>query len=338
MSNFAYAATRARARRARLLPPEAFRQLLNMELEEIARYIQDLEYRREIDRYGASLRGADLLEAALLDNRAAEVGEIIGFCTGELRQGIEAYAEIYRVRGIKVLLRGIFDGLGGEKLLRQVSPRTERDRELYTQMAATNSIEAAVELLEGTRYHDVVQNALEQRQSDSLQPIEDALDRAYYENLVSSLPAGGAAGRVYRGFVQTQIDVTNLKTVMRLRHRGLTGLGELLIEGGTLDESALATTSSVADILPIIEGTTFQEVLQPVLEDFEDGGLNRAVQALENHVATQSRRYAYLHPLSILPILDYLLRKEKEVRNLRTIVRGRELELSREKIEELLVV
>jgi V/A-type H+-transporting ATPase subunit C len=94
----------------------------------------------------------------------------------------------------------------------------------------------------------------------------------------------------------------------------------------------------VADILPIIEGTTFQEVLQPVLEDFEDGGLNRAVQALENHVATQSRRYAYLHPLSILPILDYLLRKEKEVRNLRTIVRGRELELSREKIEELLVV
>jgi len=126
--------------------------------------------------------------------------------------------------------------------------------------------------------------------------------------------------------------------VMRLRHRGLTGLGELLIEGGTLDETTLATTSSVADILPIIEGTTFQEVLQPVLEDFEDGGLNRAVQALENHVATQSRRYAYLHPLSILPILDYLLRKEKEVRNLRTIVRGRELELSREKIEELLVV
>ena len=32
MSNFAYAATRARARRARLLPPEAFRQLLNLAL------------------------------------------------------------------------------------------------------------------------------------------------------------------------------------------------------------------------------------------------------------------------------------------------------------------
>ena len=36
MSNYAYAATRARARRARLLPPEAFGQLLNMEMEEEA--------------------------------------------------------------------------------------------------------------------------------------------------------------------------------------------------------------------------------------------------------------------------------------------------------------
>ena len=288
---------------------------------------RDLAMTRQDVRYDLE---RDLCE---LDRRLAPSG------VPPVEQGQQgAVLGAHDVHGVQVVVQEPRHADGIERRHQSVDQVAERDRELYTQMAATNSIEAAVELLEGTRYHDVVQNALEQRQSDSLQPIEDALDRAYYENLVSSLPAGGAAGRVYRGFVQTQIDVTNLKTVMRLRHRGLTGLGELLIEGGTLDESALATTSSVADILPIIEGTTFQEVLQPVLEDFEDGGLNRAVQALENHVATQSRRYAYLHPLSILPILDYLLRKEKEVRNLRTIVRGRELELSREKIEELLVV
>ena len=51
MSNYAYVATRARSRRSRLLPAEAYNQLLNLEHAEIARYIQDLEYRREIDRY-----------------------------------------------------------------------------------------------------------------------------------------------------------------------------------------------------------------------------------------------------------------------------------------------
>ena len=42
MSNYAYVATRARSRRSRLLPAEAYNQLLNLEHAEIARYIQDL--------------------------------------------------------------------------------------------------------------------------------------------------------------------------------------------------------------------------------------------------------------------------------------------------------
>jgi len=32
----------------------------------------------------------------------------------------------------------------------------------------------------------------------------------------------------------------------------------------------LGATNSVADILPVIEGTAYQEFLQPILEDFED--------------------------------------------------------------------
>ncbi len=338
MSNYAYAATRVRARRSRLLGPESYAQLLNMEFSEIARYIQDLEYRREIDKYGATLRGADLLEAALLDNRSTEIGEVIGFCTGDLRMGVAAYAERYNVRAIKVLLRGIFDEVDSEELLKQVSPMSDSQLDLYTQIAASENIEGAVEQLEATKYYELLQEALENRKSDSLQPLEDALDKAYYQDLVSSLPSSGAADRIYRGFVQVQIDVANLKTVMRLRHRGLGGHGELLISGGTIDETLLTATNSVTDIIPILEGTAYQEVLQPVIENFEDNGLNKAIQALENHVSITSRRYSYLYPLSILPILDYLLRKEKEVRNLRTIVRGKDLELSNERIKEIIVV
>jgi len=338
MSNYAYAATRVRARRSRLLGPESYAQLLNMEFSEIARYIQDLEYRREIDKYGATLRGADLLEAALLDNRSTEIGEVIGFCTGDLRMGVAAYAERYNVRAIKVLLRGIFDKVNSEELLKQVSPMSNSQLELYTLIVASENIESAVEQLEDTKYYELLQEALENRKSDSLQPLEDALDKAYYQDLVSSLPSSGAADRIYRGFVQIQIDVANLKTVMRLRHRGLGGHGELLISGGTIDETLLIATNTVSDIIPILEGTVYQEVLQPIIENFENSGLNRAIQALENHVSSTSRRYSYLYPLSILPILDYLLRKEREVRNLRTIVRGKDLELSNERIKEIMVI
>ena len=203
MSNYAYAATRVRARRSRLLGPESYAQLLNMEFSEIARYIQDLEYRREIDKYGATLRGADLLEAALLDNRSTEIGQVIGFCTGDLRMGVAAYAERYNVRAIKVLLRGILDEIDSEELLKQVSPMSDSQLDLYTQIAASENIEGAVEQLEGTKYYELLQEALENRKSDSLQPLEDALDKAYYQDLVSSLPSSGAADRIYRCLLYT---------------------------------------------------------------------------------------------------------------------------------------
>ena len=101
MSNYSYVATRARSRRSRLLPAEAYTQLLNLELSEIARYIQDLEYRREIDRYGSKLSGADLIETALVDNLAGDVGDFLSFSTGRLREILMVYAERYRVENLK---------------------------------------------------------------------------------------------------------------------------------------------------------------------------------------------------------------------------------------------
>ena len=100
MSNYSYVATRARSRRSRLLPAEAYTQLLNLELSEIARYIQDLEYRREIDRYGSKLSGADLIETALVDNLAGDVGDFLSFSTGRLREILMVYAERYRVETV----------------------------------------------------------------------------------------------------------------------------------------------------------------------------------------------------------------------------------------------
>ena len=79
MSNQAYASTRAKARRAKLLPEEAYGQLMNMELAEIARYIQDLEYRKDIDRHGSTLRGADLIETALMENLSMSWGDPVSY-------------------------------------------------------------------------------------------------------------------------------------------------------------------------------------------------------------------------------------------------------------------
>ena len=337
MSNYAYVATRARSRRSRLLPAEAYNQLLNLEHAEIARYIQDLEYRREIDRYGSTLSGADLIETALVDNLARDVGDFLSFSKGKLRDILHVYAEKYRVDNLKNIIRGINQSMDRTNLERLVCPINDSDKDLYNKLYDSKSVEDVITSLEGTAYYNSLKKALESRNSDSLQPLEDALDLIYYRNLVSNQPSGGADVEVYRNFIHLKVDIANIKTLLRMRHRGISAHNELLINGGSLSIDLLSNTQSLDDLLTSLEGTKYFELLEPHLQK-DSVDLNSCVHSLDEYMANKTKRFSYLYPLSVLPVLDYLLKKEREVYNLRAIIRGKQAGLSNEIIEELVVV
>ena len=337
MSNYAYVATRARSRRSRLLPAEAYNQLLNLEHAEIARYIQDLEYRREIDRYGSTLSGADLIETALVDNLAKDVGDFLSFSKGTLRDILQVYAEKYRVDNLKNIIRGINQNMDKENLERLVCPINDSDKNLYNKLYDSKTVDDVVSYLEGTNYYNPLKKALEARNSDSLQPLEDALDLIYYKNLVSNQPSGGADVEVYRNFIHLKVDIANIKTLLRMRHRGIGAHNELLINGGTVSVDMLSSTQTLEDLLTSLEGTKYYDLLEPHLKR-DSVDLNSCVHSLDEYMANKTKRFSYLYPLSVLPVLDYLLKKEREVYNLRAIVRGKQAGLANELIEELVVV
>ena len=337
MSNYSYVATRARSRRSRLLPAEAYTQLLNLDLPEIARYIQDLEYRREIDRYGSKFTGADLIEMALVDNLAEDVGDFLGFSTGKLREILVTYAERYRVDNLKNIMRGVNQSMSPEDIERLVCPINETDKELYKRLYESKTVDDLIVLLEGTPYHQSLKKASENRQQDSLQPLEDALDLDYYQHLVENLPSGGADAEIYNNFIQLKVDIANIKTLLRLRHRNIQGHNELFISGGSIKTELLDSINTINDLVNALEGTKYHELVSPHFEG-EKADLNACVQDLEHYIVNRTKRFSYLYPLSVLPVLDYLLRKEREVYNLRAIVRGKQTGLSSEIIEELVMV
>jgi V/A-type H+-transporting ATPase subunit C len=51
-----------------------------------------------------------------------------------------------------------------------------------------------------------------------------------------------------------------------------------------------------------------------------------------------SEKLSNRYPLSVCPVLSYILAKEREVENIRAVARGREAGLSVEEIEEELVI
>src|SRR2546425_1232761 len=83
---------------------------------------------------------------------------------------------------------------------------------------------------------------------------------------------------------------------------------------------------------------SFYDDIAGDLERVEATGVGALLRKVENVHLIEATKYSHLHPLSILPILDYILRKDREVQNIRLIARGKESGLSTDVIRELLVV
>ena len=59
---------------------------------------------------------------------------------------------------------------------------------------------------------------------------------------------------------------------------------------------------------------------------------------LDKYLAKEAERFSHLYPLSVLPILDYVIRKKIEVDNIRIIARGKASGMDNEIIKKLLVI
>ena len=338
-SNFAYAATRARVRRSKLLKAEAYRHMMAMQVVEITRYIQELDYREDIDRYASLYKGLDLIEVALASNLRRNSSIILSFCKGQLEELVSHYLERYRIRDLKRVIRGLYAGQDAESIVRGMLSSSVSDRKFFTRLAQAINLTEMAELLAGTPYQSVLGGFLDD-ELGTLQPIEDALDCYYYRQLLETVRPTSRANRLLLEFIRKEIDVVNLKTITRLRHRGVTGFGELLVEGGSeLPIDGLAATTSLEDVASVVEGTHIgKAVADDLVKIEEEEGLHHLILTLDQYLAEGAGRFSRLYPLSVLPILDYLLQKEYEVANLRAIARGKELNIPNSEIEELLVV
>jgi len=309
-----------------------------MEVVEITRYIQELDYRDDVDKYASQFRGLDLIEVALASNLRRNSATIQSFCKGHLLELVSRYLERYFLGDLKRVIRGVYAGESTDRILRGMFTTNRESRELFGRLAGSSTLPELLEHLAGTPYHSVLAPTLTDELT-TLQPVEDALDCYYYSQLLDTVKPTSRANRLMLEFIRHEIDVVNLKTVTRLRHRGVSGFSELLIAGGSeLPVDRLAATTSVEDVIAAVEGTSIGKAVAGGLATVKEQGLHELILSLDNYLAQGASRFSRLYPLSVLPVLDYLLHKEYEVANLRALARGKELDLPARDIEQMLVV
>ena len=341
-SNPEYVTARVRSRRAALFSDDDYRKLVRMGPAEIARFMEESEYEREINALGARHSGVDLIEYALNRNLAKHFNDLLAWADGRLYDLIARYLRKFDAWNVKTVLRGIYSGADREDVETDLIRAGELDERLLDRLLDAGSIEEVIDLLDRTMFADPLREAFDDYEANGvLVPLENAVDRTFYEQLLEELVVGEAT-QTYREFLEAEIDFRNARNALRLARSGAdVDPAEYFIEGGRLFSAGElnALASNVDELVAAIRESTYGDDLDEALTEFEEAdSLISFERALDAALLEYSDKLGFVHPLSVAPVISYILAKEREVDNIRAIARGREAGLSEEEIEEELVI
>ncbi len=342
-ANYEYVVARVRHRRASLFSDDEYRKLLRMGTGEIARFMEETQYEDAVNALGSRFSGVDLIEHALNETLADDFQDLLRYSEGRLYEQVARYLRKFDAWNVKTVLRGRYSEATDAEIRTDLIEAGEFDADFLDRLVAAESIEAVVDLLDDTLFGTYLEGAYEAyEESGTLVPLENAIDRAYYENLVPDASARGEAAALYREFLEAEIDFRNARNALRLARSGAdVDPAEYFIEGGALFDrkeiSQLAADRSA--LVGHIRDSRYGDELSRALDELEEAdSLIGFEHALDRALLEYSDHLSYVYPLSVCPVLAYVLAKEREVDNIRAIARGREAGLSEDEIEEELVI
>ena len=346
IGNYSYAVARVKTRKAFLYPKETYQKLLQMDLPEISRFIEESRYKKEIDELATRYSGIDLLEYALNLNMAREMNEILGFSRGDMHVLIGDYLMRWDAWNIKSILRGKNYGAPEEDIKETLVPAGELSMAKLTDLIHKGNVPDVIKGLSGTKFYKPLNDLLDDyNKTHSLSKLENSLDKAYYANLLSINAPGSTADQLFINFVRREIDITNLRTLLRLKRQGMEHdkiMEYMVPRGAMLDGEVLrklAQATTFDEFLNMLKETPYWQDISEAVEKYRE---TKSLNAIEVGLTKSQIRYAdkisHAYPLSITPILGYVISKTTEINNLRTIARGKETHLSDEAIKAQMVI
>lgn len=333
-TKYAYIVARVRAMKSKQIPREMYPKFLNMEIPEITRFVEESEYKKDVDELGKKYKGIDLIEHALNQNLALTYRKLIEVSQNEAKFLITEYLRSWDIWNIKTILRGKFSGASEEEILEDVvSAGQLRYRDLL-EIVKIGTVEGVIAAFAKTPYYPALEGY-----KGVLADIENALDKMYYASLIKAASATG--NKLFLKFLRTEIDLKNLKIMFRMKRAGMErdDIVNLLIPGGMeLKNSDLARLAALplSEFVRALEEYSYWKAIADVSAELTS--LINIETRLDKYGLVYASKISYYYPLSILPVLDYILSKKIEVDNLRIIVRGKETKLSEDIIKAHLVM
>lgn len=334
---YAYITARVRSMKRKLIPKETYPKLLQMDIPEIIRFIEESEYRQDVDELARSFSGIDLLEHALNRNLAMTYRKLIDISQEEVKFLITEYLRYWDIWNIKTILRGKYYGASEKEILDSVVSAGELRYRDLTSLVKIESIEEIIAELSNTPYYEVLKNY----DGEVLSNLEDELDKLYYSRLLKSV--GESQGdKLFLKFIRTEIDIKNLQNLFRLKKAEADKdiiLNRLILGGMELKQNDLNKLSSLSlqEFVKALESLPYWNAIADIVVA-DSIPVGKIATRLNKYALDYVSRISHYYPLSIVPILDYMVSKKNEVNNIRIIARGKETNLPDNVIKNQLVI
>lgn len=317
-----YAYARTAVMRSRVLKKADYDRLFKMGFNEIIKFLEESEYKKEIDEFDISSREFTVIEAALNANLMRTFKKLYRISNDSMREVISIYLLRYDMENLKIILRSKFANVPVEKIKRQFYESVNYSEEFFVNMSKKETISEIINTFSSLRQLNLT--------TDNLFELENQLDKYHLGRLWEFSQKLTGHGKNVANFLLQELEIKNVKTILRLQKENVSEIQKYLIHPSK-KVLELLKKSSMEDTINYL-----RKVKLTTLEN------NSKMAELEIDLETShlQKNSLLVHQdmLSASFILSYLFMKENEVRNLKMIIKARKLELPNEEIEKLVVI
>lgn len=348
---YGFVNAKLRAKISKLLPDEHFRKMIRSRsfIEAIA-LLRGTEYGR-IDAVYAQTGDLKMSELELQRRELEVLRGIERFVDGAVLGFVRALVTRYEVEELKNAVRLWFERLVRGRNVESKVAYLLREEVHYDirwdEIVNAPTVEGLARCLSGTPYREIVEKtAPEVEARSSLFPLETALDRHFYEELLSRVDGLDTRDRgVAERLIGIEVDLSNVEWIVRYkRYYGMPvedALERALPYGHAIDRGVLRESylrSNPAESLGGVLRDRYPELAALFRSKQGDETANlAALESLLNELLVHEvHRVLGGYPFTIGVILAYFVLKQTEIRRIMTVLNAKYYDVEPERIGRLL--
>lgn len=346
--DYGYVNARIRGMKSHLLDRRILEDLIfQPDLDSLISYLEKTPYKDDIIEAKIQYSGVLCIEYALRTNFTKTFRKILEFVSeSEAEQYIKIFLHRWDVQNIKTILRGKNIHITNEEILDCLVPAGELDEVTLTELIKQPDVRAVIDMLAtwGIVYaKPLTEKFGEFYEKGDLSLLECALDKYYYQESLEKVKSRSYNETLIRTIISTEIDVVNLKTVVRMvrDHVNSEDAQEFLITGGKEFSpevlNQFVSSNSLEEVIKELEKTPYRFLADIPASAIKSQKISVIEKQLEKFLIGKGVSAFSGNPLSIASVIGYFWAKYNEITNIRIISRCKTVDLPDEQLKEELV-